>query len=120
MKFHPSAVAGPAGARKLISLIKTYMDMGGSHIQFNIVSSDTLRQAKAMPEDYKALTVRVAGFSAYFTRLHPASRTKSSLVPNSNCRGHYGNHTDCIQKLKEFAEDFDAPYPRVEQLTTGG
>ena len=71
MKFHPSAVAGPAGARKLISLIKTYMDMGGSHIQFNIVSSDTLRQAKAMPEDYKALTVRVAGFSAYFTRLHP-------------------------------------------------
>ena len=47
------------------------MDMGGSHIQFNIVSSDTLRQAKAMPEDYKALTVRVAGFSAYFTRLHP-------------------------------------------------
>lgn len=70
MKFHPSAVAGPAGARKLISLIKTYMDMGGSHIQFNIVSSDTLRKAQATPDDYKALTVRVAGFSAYFTRLH--------------------------------------------------
>lgn len=70
VKFHPSAVAGPEGARKLISLVKNYMDMGGSHIQFNIVSSDTLKKAKESPEDYKSLTVRVAGFSAYFTRLH--------------------------------------------------
>lgn len=70
VKFHPSAVAGPEGARKLISLVKNYMDMGGSHIQFNIVSSDTLKKAKETPEDYKSLTVRVAGFSAYFTRLH--------------------------------------------------
>lgn len=70
MKFHPSAIAGMAGARKLISLIKSYMDMGGSHIQFNIVSSDTLRSAKENPENYKDLTVRVAGFSAYYTRLH--------------------------------------------------
>lgn len=70
MKFHPSSVNGIAGARKLLSLIKAYMDMGGSHIQFNIVSSDTLRTAQAKPEDHKSLTVRVAGFSAYFTRLH--------------------------------------------------
>lgn len=71
VKFHPSAIAGAEGARKLISLIKQYMDMGGCHIQFNVVSSDTLRKAKATPEEYKDLTVRVAGFSAYFTRLHP-------------------------------------------------
>lgn len=70
MKFHPSSLDGIAGARKLLSLIKAYMDMGGSHIQFNIVSSETLRKAQATPEDYKTLTVRVAGFSAYFTRLH--------------------------------------------------
>lgn len=70
MKFHPSAIADTAGARKLISLIKSYMDMGGSHIQFNIVSSETLRSAKQAPEAYKDLTVRVAGFSAYYTRLH--------------------------------------------------
>lgn len=85
MKFHPSAIAGAAGARKLISLIKTYMDMGGSHIQFNVVSSDTLRKAQATPEDYKGLTVRVAGFSAYYTRLHKGvqdeliARTELSL-----------------------------------------
>jgi len=70
MKFHPSAVQGIAGARKLLSLVKSYMDMGGSHIQFNIVSSETLKKAQECPDDYKALTVRVAGFSAYYTRLH--------------------------------------------------
>ena len=59
-----------AGARKLLSLIKSYMDMDGSHIQFNVVSSQTLRDAQAQPEDHKGLTVRVAGFSAYYTRLH--------------------------------------------------
>jgi pyruvate formate-lyase/glycerol dehydratase family glycyl radical enzyme len=70
MKFHPSALAGISGSRKLLSLIKTYMDAGGSHIQFNVVTSETLRKAQANPEAYKGLTVRVAGFSAYFTRLH--------------------------------------------------
>ncbi|MDR1489146.1 MAG: glycyl radical protein [Desulfovibrio sp.] len=70
MKFHPSALAGIGGARKLLSLIKSYMDQGGSHIQFNVVSSDTLRKAQESPGKYRGLTVRVAGFSAYFTRLH--------------------------------------------------
>jgi formate C-acetyltransferase len=70
VKFHPSAIAGMSGARNLISLIKSYMDMGGSHIQFNVVSSDKLKAAQKAPEEHKDLTVRVAGFSAYFTRLH--------------------------------------------------
>lgn len=70
MKFHPSSLAGISGARKLLSLIKAYMDMGGSHIQFNVVSSETLWQAKHFPDEHKGLTVRVAGFSAFFTRLH--------------------------------------------------
>lgn len=70
MKFHPSAIQGIGGARKLLSLIKAYMDLGGSHIQFNIVSSETLKKAKETPTEYRDLTVRVAGFSAYFTRLH--------------------------------------------------
>lgn len=70
MKFHPGALQGIRGAHKLLALIKAYMDLGGSHIQFNVVSSDTLKQAQAIPEEYRDLTVRVAGFSAYFTRLH--------------------------------------------------
>jgi len=69
VKFLPSALEGPNGARMLISLIKTYCDYGGSHIQFNCVSSETLQKAQNTPEEYKGLTVRVAGFTAYFTRL---------------------------------------------------
>ncbi|MEF2145096.1 MAG: glycyl radical protein [Desulfovibrionaceae bacterium] len=69
MKFVPAALEGPRGARMLLSLIKTYCDLGGSHIQFNCVSSETLQEAQDNPQDYKDLVVRVAGFSAYFTRL---------------------------------------------------
>ena len=39
-------------------------------VQYNVVSSDMLRQAKANPADYRDLVVRVAGFSAYFVELH--------------------------------------------------
>ena len=69
MKFLPAAVEGPNGARMLLNLVKSYFDLGGGHIQFNIVSSDTLRDAQQNPQNYKDLVVRVAGFSAYFTRL---------------------------------------------------
>ncbi|MEL7568070.1 MAG: pyruvate formate lyase family protein [Dehalobacterium sp.] len=71
MKFNPSALEGPKGARNILSLIKTYMDQGGSHIQFNVVKSETLKDAQLHPDRYKDLVVRVAGFSAYFTRLDP-------------------------------------------------
>ena len=69
MKFLPSALEGARGARNLIDLIKTYFDWGGSHIQFNCVSRETLVDAKEHPQNHKELVVRVAGFSAYFTRL---------------------------------------------------
>jgi len=57
------------GAKKLLSLIKTYFDLGGFHVQFNCVSSETLRQAQLHPEEYRDLIVRVAGFSAFFVHL---------------------------------------------------
>jgi len=69
IKFHPTALKGTNGARKLLSLIKTYFDLGGYHVQFNCVSGETLRGAQLHPEDYKELVVRVAGFSAYFITL---------------------------------------------------
>jgi len=69
MKFHPVALKDRGGARKLLSLIKTYFDLGGYHVQFNCVSGETLRDAKLHPEKYKELIVRVAGFSAYFITL---------------------------------------------------
>lgn len=69
MKFLPSALEGARGGRLLIDLIKTYFDYGGSHIQFNCVSRETLTDAQKHPQAHKELVVRVAGFSAYFTRL---------------------------------------------------
>ncbi|MBQ3226266.1 MAG: glycyl radical protein [Clostridia bacterium] len=69
MKFHPSALAGRAGLESFTSLIRAYFDQKGSHIQFNVVSRETLRDAQAHPENYKTLVVRVAGYSALFTTL---------------------------------------------------
>ena len=69
MKFHPTALKGTNSARKLLSLIKTYFDLGGYHVQFNCVSSETMKKAKLHPEDYRDLVVRVAGFSAFFIHL---------------------------------------------------
>lgn len=69
MKFHPIALKGTDGAKKLISLIKTYCDLGGYHVQFNCVSNETLKDAQVHPENYRNLVVRVAGFSAYFITL---------------------------------------------------
>ena len=75
MKFLPSALEGPSGTRMLLNLIKTYFDLGGGHIQFNCVSSETLCDAQEHPQNYKNLVVRVAGFSSYFTRLYKVCRT---------------------------------------------
>ena len=72
MKFHPLAFKDMEGRRKFLSLIKTYFDLGGYHVQFNCVSSDVLRDAQLHPEKYRNLVVRVAGFSAFFTNLDPA------------------------------------------------
>lgn len=71
MKFHPTPLSTAEGLKKLIALIKTYMDLGGHHVQFNVVSAKTLRDAQIHPENYKDLIVRVAGFSAYFIYLDP-------------------------------------------------
>ncbi len=69
MKFHPSALSGTEDLRKLSSLIKTYFGLGGKHVQFNVISKDTLVDAQRHPEDYRDLVVRVAGYSAYFVQL---------------------------------------------------
>jgi len=69
MKFHPSALDTTEDLKKLSSMIKTYFSFGGKHIQFNVVSRDTLLSAQKQPENHRDLIVRVAGFSTYFVRL---------------------------------------------------
>ncbi len=68
-KFHPSALSGRAGLENFVALIRSYFDQKGSHMQFNVVSRETLLDAQKHPENYKHLVVRVAGYSALFTTL---------------------------------------------------
>ena len=68
-KFHPSALQGMQGLTKFVALIRSYFDQKGMHVQFNVVTKETLLDAQAHPENYKTLVVRVAGYSALFTTL---------------------------------------------------
>ena len=52
------------------SYVKTYCDLGGMQMQFNVVSSATLRDAMAHPENYRDLMVRISGYNAYFVTLN--------------------------------------------------
>jgi formate C-acetyltransferase len=71
LKFSPAAVRGEDGVERLMQLLKTYLRRGGFEVQVNVISADTLREARAHPEEYPHLIVRVAGFSEYFTLLGP-------------------------------------------------
>ena len=69
MKFHPTALRGEEGNKKLRSVMQTYFKGGGMEMQLNIISSETLHDAQDHPDEYKDLVVRVAGFSAYFVEV---------------------------------------------------
>ncbi|MEC5341996.1 glycyl radical protein [Brenneria populi] len=71
IKFTPSIVAGETGTRKLCDLIRAWCDLKLWHVQFNVINRETLLAAKADPERYRGLIVRIAGYSAYFTDLSP-------------------------------------------------
>ncbi|MBQ3817083.1 MAG: glycyl radical protein [Clostridia bacterium] len=68
-KFHPSALAGEEGLEKFVAYLRGFFDQKGMHVQYNVVSRETLLDAQAHPENYKTLVVRVAGYSALFTTL---------------------------------------------------
>ena len=69
MKFHPTALEGRSGLESFVALVRGFFDRKGSHMQFNVVSRETLRDAQKHPENYRSLVVRVAGYSALFTTL---------------------------------------------------
>ncbi len=86
MKFHPSALKGRAGLESFVALVHGYFDQKGSHMQFNVVSRETLLDAQKHPENYKSLVVRVAGYSALFTTL---SRSLQDDIINRTEQGGF-------------------------------
>lgn len=71
-KFAPSFFEDAGAIAKLTALIRTHFRLDAHHIQFNVVTADTLRKAQKNPESYRDLIVRVAGYSDYFNDLGDA------------------------------------------------
>jgi pyruvate-formate lyase len=70
-KFNPSCLSGEKGEDTFINLMKVYFDRKGFHSQFNVISRETLMDARECPEKYgRNLLIRVAGYSAPFVDLH--------------------------------------------------
>ncbi|AHK18464.1 formate acetyltransferase [Yersinia similis] len=71
-KLNPSTLENASDRQKLMILLRTFFEVHkGWHIQYNIVSRETLIEAKKHPDQYRDLVVRVAGYSAFFTALSP-------------------------------------------------
>ncbi|MFW9915141.1 MAG: formate C-acetyltransferase/glycerol dehydratase family glycyl radical enzyme [Candidatus Thorarchaeota archaeon] len=65
----PSIVSGKKGSDILAALVRTYFELGGMQIQFNVIDEKILKEAKKCPEAHRNILVRVAGYSAYFADL---------------------------------------------------
>ena len=72
MKFLPAFFDGDQALAKFATLLRGFSALEIPHVQFNVLSAETLREAQAAPEQYRHLVVRVAGYSAYFIELDKA------------------------------------------------
>lgn len=78
-KTTPQMLASPSDRMKLIFLLRTFFDaLKGFHVQFNVVSRDTLLDAQVHPEKHRDLIVRVAGYSAFFNVL--SKQTQDDII----------------------------------------
>ena len=68
-KIMPHLLSNEEGREKLANLVRSYFKLGGHHIQFNVVSAETLRDAQLSPQSHSDLIVRVAGYSDYFVNI---------------------------------------------------
>ena len=62
-------VEGDEGTARMASLIRTFVDLGGSMMTLTVADTEELRAAQREPEEYKSLRVRMGGWCAYFTML---------------------------------------------------
>lgn len=69
LKFAPELLKSERNLKNLAALIRSYFALGAFHVQFNVISAETLRKAQERPEDYRDLLVRVAGYSTQFVNL---------------------------------------------------
>lgn len=85
MKFLPSFFGSEKDLKNFCFLLKAFVRLGIHHIQFNVVTEEDLLKAQAFPEQYKGLTIRVAGYTAYFTEL--AADLQNEIIKRSTYGG---------------------------------
>lgn len=69
LKFLPSFFTNPVDRKKFNQFLRTFIELKIHHVQFNVVNKQDLVEAQKFPEKYRNLTIRVAGYTAYFTEL---------------------------------------------------
>ena len=69
MMLDPEVFKDGDGFKRLADFIRTLVDLKVTMVQFNVVSSDTLRAAQKEPDKYRSLVVKVAGYTAFFVTL---------------------------------------------------
>jgi formate C-acetyltransferase len=74
LKFSPSVFHTDEDVKKVAKLIEVFFIKRGQHVQFNVVDTQTLRDAQKHPEKHATLVVRVAGFSVFFNKLDPLAQ----------------------------------------------
>lgn len=82
MKFLPEFFATESGLLKFESFLRAFVDLKIPHIQFNVVKKEDLLDAKIHPEKHRSLTVRVAGYTAYFVEL--AGKLQDEIIERTS------------------------------------
>ena len=70
MRFNPKGIR----SETLQSLVKTYFQLGGAQVQFNMIDTEVLRAAQRNPDAHRDLVIRISGYSALFTELSPRAQ----------------------------------------------
>ena len=78
MKFLPEFFATKTGMQKFENFLRAFVDLKVPHIQFNVVNREDLLDAKIHPERHRSLTIRVAGYTAYFVEL--ADKLQNEII----------------------------------------
>jgi formate C-acetyltransferase len=82
MKFLPEFFTAPGGVEKFGLFLRAFVDLEIPHIQFNVVRREDLVAAQQNPENFRGLTVRVAGYTAYFTEL--AEKLQDEIIARTS------------------------------------
>ena len=81
MDLHSSAVRGKNGTHVLMATLDTFMKSGGQTIHYNVLDTDTLRDAQLHPENYPNLQVRLCGWNVLFT--HMSKKAQDEFIRRS-------------------------------------